>query len=116
MTIVKERLVELRNAKGLSQRDLADMIGVPPGTLAMWEKGKRNPKEESIENLAKALSCDINYLKGISDKPFEVKTEEDIFAGLSPKERKLFEALRALPIDEYEKKMEELIFFLDNQE
>ena len=116
MPFINGRLIELREKRGLSQRDLAEKIGVPPGTVAMWEKGRRNPKHESIENMANALLCDVEYLMGVTNVPLTLQPQSDIFAGLSAKEKELFIALRSLPIDEYEKKMEEIIFFLDNQE
>ena len=114
MTIVKERLIELRNRKGLSQRELAEIIGVPGGTVGMWEIGKRNPKEEAIENIAKALSCDVDYLKGVTDRPITIRLKEDIFATLTEKEKELFELIRALPVEQFEKTVEELILFVDN--
>lgn len=114
MPFMPNRLIELRERNGYSQRELAEMIGVPPGTVAMWEKGRRNPKHEAVENMAKALVCDISYLMGNTDVPITLKPIEEIFEGLSEKEIELFTALRELPPDEYEKKMEEIIFFLDN--
>lgn len=36
-----ERLIRLRRQLGLSQRQMADELGVTPGALAMWESGKR---------------------------------------------------------------------------
>lgn len=35
------RLIRLRRQLGLSQREMADELGVTPGALAMWESGKR---------------------------------------------------------------------------
>ena len=116
MPFINERLIELRERRGLSQRDLAEMIGVPAGTVAMWEKGRRNPKQESIENMAKALTCDIDYLKGITDVPITMRLKEDIFATLTEKEKELFELLRALPPEQFEKTVEEFILFVDNYE
>lgn len=116
MTIIRERLIELRNRKGLSQRELAEIIGVPGGTVGMWESGKRNPKEDAIENIAKALSCDVDYLKGVTNHPITLKPIEDIFANLTDKEKELFELIRALPVEQFEKAVEELILFVDNFE
>jgi transcriptional regulator with XRE-family HTH domain len=38
-----DRLVHVRTALGLSQRDAAARIGVDPCTLARWERGEREP-------------------------------------------------------------------------
>lgn len=116
MNIIPERLVLLRERKGYSQRYLAELIGVPCGTLAMWEKGKRNPKHEAIENMARALMCDLDYLTGNTDVPITIKPMEDILAGLRPQEIELLTLLRALPPEEYAKKMEKIMLRIEEEE
>jgi transcriptional regulator with XRE-family HTH domain len=39
-----ERIKQYRIQKGLSLRRLAEELGVDPGTLARWEKGRCKPK------------------------------------------------------------------------
>lgn len=58
------RLRELREAKGLSQRKVADEIGVTPGTVALWELGKRNLSMRNLIALANLLDCTIDQLLG----------------------------------------------------
>ena len=116
MNFKPQRLAQLRERKGFSQRDLAEAIGVAPGTLAMWETGKRNPKHEAVENMARALGCDVDYLVGNTRKPITMKPIEDIFAGLTPQERELIELLRALPPEEYARKMEKIMFRIEEEE
>ena len=41
-----ERLVRFRTVRGLSQNDLARMLGVDPTTLSRWETGKKSPIPE----------------------------------------------------------------------
>ena len=41
--ILKNRLKELRNEAGLSQQQLADMIGVSRNTISSIETGQFNP-------------------------------------------------------------------------
>ena len=40
---MKNRLEELRKAKGLSQEELADALGVSRQTISSLEKGRYNP-------------------------------------------------------------------------
>lgn len=40
---MKNRLEELRKAKGLSQEELADALGVSRQTVSSLEKGRYNP-------------------------------------------------------------------------
>lgn len=58
------RLRELREAKGLSQRKVADGIGVTPGTVALWELGMRNLSMRNLIALANLLNCTIDQLLG----------------------------------------------------
>lgn len=54
---VKPPLARLREKKGLTQNDLAELIGVPQNTIARWESGAVIPREKSVEKLAKVLGC-----------------------------------------------------------
>lgn len=48
-------LAGLRLAKGLSQKDLAEMIGTSQPRLSTWEGGSEKPGFESIKRLRDAL-------------------------------------------------------------
>lgn len=50
---------ELRERKNLTQKELADIIGVSPNLLADLEDGKNLPDTSLIENLAKALNISV---------------------------------------------------------
>jgi transcriptional regulator with XRE-family HTH domain len=51
------RLQRLRKRAGLSQRELAALVGVAEITVRKWETGKRAPRLMRIKELAKALKC-----------------------------------------------------------
>lgn len=114
MPFMGDRLREAREKKNISLLQLGEMCGTSKSIISRYERGIRFPKHEMLENLARAVSVDVDYLMGKTDVPLAMKAEEDIFAGLSPKEKALFMALRELPPEEYEKKMEEIILFIDN--
>jgi transcriptional regulator with XRE-family HTH domain len=61
-----ERVRDLRKAKNLSQRELADMIGVNFTYLSKIENGKLDfasfPSEDTIRKLAEALEADVDEL------------------------------------------------------
>jgi transcriptional regulator with XRE-family HTH domain len=48
-------LVHLRKKRGLSQAQLAEIVGVEQPTIQRWERGTRMPDLESLDLLAKAL-------------------------------------------------------------
>lgn len=56
------RLKELREDRGLSQRQLADTLGVASGTVARWEIGTRIPSMASLLALVNFFGCTIQDL------------------------------------------------------
>jgi len=51
-----------RVEKGLSQQDLADLVGATRQTIGLIEKGKYNPSLKLCINIAKALDRTLNDL------------------------------------------------------
>jgi transcriptional regulator with XRE-family HTH domain len=47
------RAAELREAAGLSQRELAGMLEVSPATVNRWEAGERRPRSGQAVRLAR---------------------------------------------------------------
>lgn len=64
MSILSDRLKELRKKKGLTQKDLAEIIDVNRVTYTNWENGKRTPEPVKIVELATALDTTVDYLLG----------------------------------------------------
>lgn len=58
------RLQRLRTAKGLSQADVADSLGVSAPSISGWEKGRARPKHGRIAALATLLNIPISELLG----------------------------------------------------
>lgn len=63
----KDRLRELRTQRGLSQRNLGDIIGVSHATINMYENGKRNPEVETLETLCDFFNVSMDYMRGKED-------------------------------------------------
>lgn len=63
----KERLKELRTAKGLSQMQLAKKLGLSQSAVAKWELGKTEPTASAIILLASFFEETTDYLLGVSD-------------------------------------------------
>ncbi|MHB8618713.1 MAG: helix-turn-helix domain-containing protein [Chloroflexota bacterium] len=59
---VKTPLWALRNAKVLSQRELADRSGVSQTTIVKIESGERHPHPGTLRKLAAALGVDVEKL------------------------------------------------------
>ena len=60
----RDRLKEARKKAGLSQRDLAKMIGCDQSLIAHFEKGRKRPSQGSIISLANVLRVSTDYLLG----------------------------------------------------
>lgn len=63
----KERLKELRVAKGLSQMQLAHAVGLSQSAIAKWELGKTGPTASAIIKLAAFFDETTDYLLGVID-------------------------------------------------
>ena len=59
-----QRLVASREKLSMSQKELAERLGITPTRLNYWEKDKREPAIEMIKLIAQALDVDTNYLIG----------------------------------------------------
>lgn len=62
--VYENRLRELREAKGLSQKDVANRIGVTPGSVAHWELGMKNISMRNLIALSDLLDCTVDQLLG----------------------------------------------------
>lgn len=61
------RLKKLRQEKKLSQKELAENIGVHYRTLQNWENGESQIKPEKAQQLADYFGVSVGYLLGYSD-------------------------------------------------
>ena len=59
------RLKELRSEANLSQKSLANAIGVSQKAIDFWEKDINEPKASYIVLLAKFFEVSADYLLGI---------------------------------------------------
>jgi transcriptional regulator with XRE-family HTH domain len=56
------RLRDARLAAGLSQRALAERLGVPQPVIARWETGAREPRVRAAVRVAEALGTTANAI------------------------------------------------------
>lgn len=50
-----QKLIKLRTAKGFSQQQVADLVGVSQRSYSMWERGETKPKTNSVIKLLEVL-------------------------------------------------------------
>lgn len=59
---VGENIRRIRISKGLTQKELADILGVSEANIRAYEKGRRNPKPSSLKKFADALGVNPEVL------------------------------------------------------
>lgn len=59
---------ELREAKSLSQVELASLMGVDQTAVSQWERGITQPRADKLPELARILGCTIDQLYGRKNK------------------------------------------------
>lgn len=57
-----DKLKALRQARNLTQAELAKLLGVDRTTVTQWECGKSLPRASKLIEIAKILKCDIDSL------------------------------------------------------
>ena len=81
MADFSERLRQLRTQKGISQQELADVIGVNKVTISGYERGIRRPAgegaKEIYEKIADYFNVDTSFLIGISDVSIKLSNPLD---------------------------------------
>ena len=60
-----ERLQQKRCNLKLSQKEVANAVGVNPSVISNYENGERTPSVEVLVALASLYHCSVDYLLGI---------------------------------------------------
>ena len=64
---IGKRIEKVLENSNMTQRDLANRIGVDESTVSRIIKGERTPKSEVLANIATALHTTSDYLLGIEN-------------------------------------------------
>lgn len=74
-----KRIQEARKRKGLTQKELANMLGLATGTIQQYELEKRRPKADTVEKMSLILSLEpIEILTGRTSEEWERHLDEII--------------------------------------
>ena len=101
-----DRIKQLRKQKGLTQKEMAEAVGVGVSTIAMWESGKRTPSFKLLNELSDLFDKSIDYILGTSDDDRSPKLNDAQVEQLGTWEiqSELIDILRQyLQLDEYGK-------------
>lgn len=64
-----ELIRQARATAGMTQADLAKLLGVTPQAISQYERGIKNPKTETLKKIAAALG--VPWYELLSDDPHE---------------------------------------------
>ena len=83
-------IAEVRKQKNMTQRDLAEKIGVSDKTISKWETGKSIPDLSCIDALCGALEVSVNEIlsgQHLSESDYTQKAEETIMSLMKDNEK-----------------------------
>lgn len=96
-SVFSQNLKYLRNEKGLTQSQLAEILNYTQSNICEWEKGTVEPKASALITLANYFGVSIEYLLGLEDD-FGGQAIEKAAPGITAEERELLEEYRALDV------------------
>lgn len=79
-----QRLLRLRKARGLSQKEAADRLGIDRSTISSYERDMRQPSYDILVRMVSVYKVSSDYLLGLDDSR-AINTK-----GLSDKEYEAF--------------------------
>ncbi|MCI9171316.1 MAG: helix-turn-helix domain-containing protein [Lawsonibacter sp.] len=84
---LKEKLVDLRKEKGLSQAELAEAINVSRQAISRWEVGTAIPSADNLMWLSKFYEVSMDELMGVdtddnqpAQKEQQITSKEPVFS------------------------------------
>ena len=92
-------IAELRKEKSLTQRELAELMGVSDRTVSKWETGNGMPEISMLMPLCQALQINVNELlsgERLSDDSYSRKAEENIMNLIQETEKHKKQNLRTI--------------------
>lgn len=78
--MVGQRIRSLRNARGMSQKDLAALIEYSSKQVARWEAGTVSPPSDVVERISERLGVTMAYLSGATEDMQGTLGETDLRA------------------------------------
>jgi transcriptional regulator with XRE-family HTH domain len=114
MSEYRTYLRQLRIARGMTQLDLSDTIGLPPGLVSAWEQGRALPTPSQLNATMRVLGgdvqCALNLIEGVDASAAILPTPptpealaavvlDSVAADHRQAEQLLYQALRVLICD-----------------
>ncbi len=69
------KIKEARERVGLTQKELAESLGIKPTTFNGYEKGTHDPKSEVLKQIALKCKTSVDFLLGLSEQPRKIELQ-----------------------------------------
>ena len=90
-----KKLQDLRNNKGITQKELAEMMGIGQSTIAMYETDKREPDLATLAQFVNFYNISFNEILSYLPTPNHPETP-DSSPAVTPDDRKLLDKINNL--------------------
>lgn len=82
--MIAQKIRQLRQNKGISQKELAQAIHVSPAAISQYENGRSQPSRENMALLAAYFNVTVAYIEGTSQiEELEDQMNEEYVKGLA---------------------------------
>ncbi|MBL1228727.1 helix-turn-helix transcriptional regulator [Enterococcus sp. BWB1-3] len=113
-TIFASRLKEKRESKGLTQTELASILGYKNyTTISKWESGDSLPRGRELKILAEFFNISSDYLLGI-EKEIKSSSIETIYNKLEPPRQKVVLDTAEQQLEEQHEKQNNVVNLKDD--
>jgi len=80
--MLAKRLKYLREERNLTQKELAEKLGISPSAIGMYESDKRNPDTYMLNILANFFNVSVDYILGRTNVKKSILSDKDITVAL----------------------------------
>lgn len=110
-----QRIKQLRQERGLTLEQVAEVVGVGKSTVRKWETGMiANMRRDKIADLAKALGTTPAYLMGWKEEEDKKDSPNDL--PITEGEKMLLNLFRKIPESDQEMVLQMIRVALGNRE
>lgn len=104
---IRDRLIELRRERNLTQQEMADAIGVHVNQIRRYEAGATQPSLDVLKKLATSMNVTIDSLvfgEGERDPTDDLRLQFEAVSRMPDEEKKIVKALLEGMIVKYQTK------------
>lgn len=80
--MISKSIKKLRQQMGLTQNELAKRVSVSPSTIAMYERGDREPNSDVVVRLTDVFGVEVNEIYGKPPKKIKIPVLGYVAAGI----------------------------------